>query len=330
VKKRSVIFIIFGLGVGAFLFLKNPNPENLTNIIENKIDADSSNEVNEKENTTLPFSNTKIAKQPTNDANSKKVSSPKVLEPQVKNKVLTDIKDSFNPKKEVRYNVVEGYAIAAEDIILGKPKDPTQTTGQTTLTSDEIQIWPSTEIQYAFDSNLSDNSKQTVLAALNQFAKKTSFVFTPYTGYEKDFLVFSASDKLCASYVGRIGGAQPILVHPSCRESEITHELMHAIGFIHEHQRDLRDSFLTIQFNNIQKDKLINFDILPQAYQKNYKNSSDLIDFKSLMIYSSNAFVISPGLYSILIKRSESKISENTSLSDLDLEKIDNLYFRKF
>ena len=52
----------------------------------------------------------------------------------------------------------------------------------------------------------------------------------------------------CSSYVGRIGGAQEITLGPSCYDkSTIIHELMHALGFYHEHSRRESRDYVTVR-----------------------------------------------------------------------------------
>jgi hypothetical protein len=278
-----------------------------------------------------------------NHLSSDQASEVKNLEPKKKSKINKDLENTkaqakeigdeptsqFNPKTQVRYEIIEGYAIAAEDILLGRPKDPNQTVRQTVL-RDDILTWPNAEVPFAFDASLPAATKTKIIKALEQFADQTAVRFLEYSGYEKDFIVFTKAEDLCASYVGRVGGAQPILLGSKCQVAEIMHELMHALGFIHEHQRDIRDAFLKINFNNIEDDKLINFDVMPDIFQSVYKNVYDRIDLKSLLIYPSNAFVTEPSLKSIEILGSEDTIKENFELSRGDIDKIQNLYFRKF
>lgn len=53
--------------------------------------------------------------------------------------------------------------------------------------------------------------------------------------------------------MGVIGGAQPVFVGPLCAMGNIVHEILHALGFHHEHTRKDRDQYVTVLSNNIMK-----------------------------------------------------------------------------
>lgn len=61
----------------------------------------------------------------------------------------------------------------------------------------------------------------------------------------------------CASPVGMSGGRQPMHFGPSCSVGNLAHELIHALGLYHEHTRQDRDDYVTINWSNIIKSKLL-------------------------------------------------------------------------
>lgn len=56
----------------------------------------------------------------------------------------------------------------------------------------------------------------------------------------------------CYADFGRVSGPQNVSLDDDCLSyGTVIHELMHAIGFIHEHQRNDRDYFVNILWQNI-------------------------------------------------------------------------------
>lgn len=122
----------------------------------------------------------------------------------------------------------------------------------------------------------------------------------------------------CWSSVGKIGGRQELnLQSPGCLTKIGTpmHELMHALGFMHEQNRWERDNHVTIMWQNIQRGKYRysfsstkNNILLVKLFSgilhsisgkdNNFKKASKdstsgygvPYDFRSVMHYSQNAF----------------------------------------
>lgn len=59
--------------------------------------------------------------------------------------------------------------------------------------------------------------------------------------------------------VGRQGGMQKLSLVGTCkvRKGTIMHELMHCLGFRHEHNRPDRDEYIRIMWQNIELGKYI-------------------------------------------------------------------------
>ncbi|XP_074657039.1 uncharacterized protein LOC141910187 [Tubulanus polymorphus] len=98
----------------------------------------------------------------------------------------------------------------------------------------------------------------------------------------------------CFSHVGITYGRQQLNLNPECLyysdgtlvpAGTILHELMHTVGFYHEHTRPDRDDYIRINWDAIQKDKEEQF----LKWQDSITNGFEY-DFRSVMHYILNAF----------------------------------------
>lgn len=51
--------------------------------------------------------------------------------------------------------------------------------------------------------------------------------------------------------MGRMGGGQSVFVGPKCNVGNVAHEVLHALGFYHEHTRMDREEHVTVLTDNI-------------------------------------------------------------------------------
>lgn len=94
--------------------------------------------------------------------------------------------------------------------------------------------------------------------AMDDYHKMTCVKFRPRSTTDVDYISITSSNSGCWSSVGRIGGRQEVnLQSPGCltKKGTVIHELMHAMGFLHEQNRSERDHHVTINWSNIQRGK---------------------------------------------------------------------------
>ncbi|KAG1690295.1 putative methyltransferase TARBP1 [Nymphon striatum] len=141
--------------------------------------------------------------------------------------------------------------------------------------------------------------------------------------YEVDYIsIFRGSG--CYSNVGRIGGEQKVSLGRGCEPfGTSVHELTHAIGFFHEQSRNDRDSYITVQYNNIARNMWPQFDKTNTAFAQPLTH----FDFNSVMLYGSYAF--SNNQRRTMIKKDGSDIISphiKNGLSSCDVKRIGLAY----
>ncbi len=134
-------------------------------------------------------------------------------------------------------------------------------------------------IPYVIANNIT--YPESISEALQYIMDNTAWSFVERTD-EKDYLHFKNLDG-CWSYIGKIGGEQEISIAGGCDFGAIVHEIAHAIGLTHEQSRLDRNSYVNIEYDNVEDDKKNNFRL------SSYINYGDY-DFESLMHYDQWAF----------------------------------------
>lgn len=229
---------------------------------------------------------------------------------------------SSNKRRELvlPYVLDDGLAVVQGDVVIGQlPPEDTDETGKAIVPV--MQLWPSGEIPYHIQPHLPNPDR--VREALSYF-EGTAVHFIPYTN-QADVLVFEAGTGICKSYVGKVGGHQPIWLTPDCQAREVAHEIMHALGFVHEQNRVDRDDFIQVYFDNIEDKYKDNFIKLPIDFMK--INGLAGFDYESLMMYPVWMFA-KPGRSTMESKLQSRQILPSSGLSRTDIERINQAYGR--
>jgi hypothetical protein len=177
------------------------------------------------------------------------------------------------------YVVEDGVAVIEGDIVIGLPG----TAGRQAQVP-KITPWPTHEIPFYIQPSVPDPAR--IAEALTAF-DQTAIRFVPYSN-QRDVLVFQNGEGRCKSYMGKIGGKQPIFLAANCGPHEIAHELMHAIGFIHEQNRADREGAIRVNKENIDPTAVANFEKLPSDFM--VLTGLAPFDFTSIMLYPPTMF----------------------------------------
>ncbi|XP_049593675.1 astacin-like metalloendopeptidase isoform X1 [Syngnathus scovelli] len=176
--------------------------------------------------------------------------------------------------------------------------------------------WPSRHIPYRIDYELGYRSND-IDAALKMVTFHTCLSFHQRTS-EADYLFFKSGFG-CASYVGFMGGKQEVHVGATCKVGNIVHEVLHALGFFHEHTRLDRGKYINILSGNIMQGHHKNFEIQPgETFQLPY-------DLPSIMHYGSNFFSAN-GQPTIVAKVRDDNMGQRVAMTHTDVQRVRLLY----
>nr|XP_046231584.1 astacin-like metalloendopeptidase isoform X2 [Scatophagus argus] len=191
--------------------------------------------------------------------------------------------------------------------------------GDIMLSSDRNAVgsmWPTLEIPYVISPELASHTDD-ILSAMAMVSQHTCVSFHKRTS-ETNYLFFKAS-KGCSSYVGFIGGEQDVFIGPSCAMGNVVHEVLHALGFHHEHTRMDREEYITILPHNIMEGMEKNFNKLPgQTFGLRY-------DITSIMHYGSAFFSVN-SLPTIVPKGDAKDMGQRNKMTATDIERVRLLY----
>ena len=228
--------------------------------------------------------------------------------------------------QEIEYVIEDGHAIYEDDIDLG----PVAALEQDRLQARSAgiadasrrinanKLWPNGFVRFRFDAAISASKRQNVLNAVDHYHRHTSITFIEVTaGSGGDEIVFRDNGADCRSALGRRGGTQYVELNGAwCQFGSTVHEIGHALGLIHEHQRKDRDTYVTVPSTQVAADP-VNWGAINSSYA-----FSDY-DLQSIMHYGSDQGSITT--------KSGGYITKNrTELSPLDIQGIQVMYGSEF
>ncbi|XP_053690703.1 hatching enzyme 1.2-like [Sabethes cyaneus] len=155
--------------------------------------------------------------------------------------------------------------------------------------------WPNATLIYKLDGHFNRTERAFILGAMREFEKYTCVRFKERTD-EKSYASIDNSDYGCWADVGRGIGKTLVNLQQGCADALTTpiHELMHALGFFHEHNRLDRDQFIEVVYDHMIPDPSIYFNF-QLSEDHDVTNFSIPYDIGSIMHYSKYSFSVQPG-----------------------------------
>ncbi|XP_005364490.1 astacin-like metalloendopeptidase [Microtus ochrogaster] len=141
------------------------------------------------------------------------------------------------------------------------------------------------EIPFLLSNKYDEPSRRVIMEAFAEFERSTCIRFVAYQGHRDFISILPMSG--CFSGVGRSGGMQVVSLAPTCLQKGhgiVLHELMHVLGFWHEHSRADRDRYIRVNWNEILPGFEINF------IKSRSSNMLAPYDYSSVMHYGRFAF----------------------------------------
>ena len=188
-------------------------------------------------------------------------------------------------------------------------------------------------VYYYINSDVPDQNEIT--AAIADWDSKTSLtsvqLSSPGSSTSSNWIEFIKRNSGCSSTIPGFQSWNRVYVSQSCITDNIKHEIGHALGLFHEHQRVDRDSEIEVAWNSIPEKKrnqyrLMNTLILNYTLGNGYASfTQGNLDFNSIMIYDSYQSELDA---EVLFKKNDipSNWEKTGTITSTDIATIDRIF----
>lgn len=146
--------------------------------------------------------------------------------------------------------------------------------------------WPNRTIYYTIAGNMGSINVNKINTAVSEYNSKTNARWVQRTNQSNyvEFIFGSSNGSDGWAHIGYQGGKQTISLDQYISVGSVIHEMGHTVGLYHEHSRQDRDQYVSIQWGNIQDGQGYNFN--------KYTSGTDIGPFNinSVMMYWPNSY----------------------------------------
>jgi len=133
--------------------------------------------------------------------------------------------------------------------------------------ADPDRLWPGGVVEYRFHRTFPRDDQAKMREAMAYITSETpciTFVHDADSSAVNFVTIYPGTN--CKSDLGMKGGEQSIFLNSACFDNGLitpVHELLHTLGFVHEHSRPDRDEFITVNLTNVATQNFRSFEKRP-------------------------------------------------------------------
>ncbi len=188
-----------------------------------------------------------------------------------------------NASSDRQWVAIDDQIVPATSVVRGDAHGHAHEGGAPLSFDASARKWPKGRVAYTYDPNMSAAKRALFESGCRDWEKYADLHFSPRAA-EANYIVVTSTADASNSYIGMTGGPQVLNLADWANKGTVVHELAHALGIIHEQSRPDRDTYVTINTENITDGYAFAFGKINGAL-----NQSPY-DFLSVMHYYGTAF----------------------------------------